>query len=480
MVTSSAVASGWRIRLRVCARLVARVGIDAYVLVWCYAIAAGATGVLLIYSASDPDLSWLPVLLVGEGGTAHTVTAGAALIAVAMVAKDLAAIEAAAIGRVLASLSAGQMFLAIVILLVSDYTVRAPMIVWPMLLFGALFAYAGDPPQIPERSLYGSLLTLFGWSPTGLPPRRTHGGTGEMRMRSRGVVMHDVEGLRSAYERQIREAARQEERHRLARDLHDAVKQQIFVIQTAAATAQARFESDPGGSLRAVGDVRQAARAAMSELEAMLDSLQARPLELSGLVAALRDQCSALAFRTGAEVDVQIGSVPAPERVPPGMTQALLRIAQEALANVGRHARATRVDVTFGSTADAITLSIRDNGAGFSPDPARQGRFMGMANMAARASEFRGLLDVASEPQQGTTVTVTLPLAPGAARAGAHLRWAALWAGMLLVLGGMLTAASVRGEPLYAFHFVFAAFALVLLAGHLGAYRRLRTRREPA
>src|SRR5215472_3553156 len=62
--------------------------------------------------------------------------------------------------------------------------------------------------------------------------------------------------LRSRYERQIREAARQEERNRLARDLHDSIKQQIFVIQTAAATAQVRFESDQPGARTALEQVR--------------------------------------------------------------------------------------------------------------------------------------------------------------------------------------------------------------------------------
>src|SRR6187401_3526618 len=94
-----------------------------------------------------------------------------------------------------------------------------------------------------------------------------------------------VDVLRSRYEAQIREAARREERARLARDLHDAVKQQLFVIQTAGATAQARFDADAPGARAALEQVRTAAREAMTEMEAMLDQLQSAPISNAGLVA---------------------------------------------------------------------------------------------------------------------------------------------------------------------------------------------------
>ena len=113
--------------------------------------------------------------------------------------------------------------------------------------------------------------------------------------------------LRSAYEEQIRQAARQEERARLARDLHDAVKQQLFVIQTAGATAQARLSTDIDGARAAVDQVRAAAREAMTEMEVMLDQLQGAPIENAGLLAFLKKHCEALGFRTGAEVTFDAG-----------------------------------------------------------------------------------------------------------------------------------------------------------------------------
>ena len=143
-----------------------------------------------------------------------------------------------------------------------------------------------------------------------------------------------VQPLRSRYEQEIRRAAAQEERNRLARDLHDSVKQQLFVIQTAAATAQERFHNDPTGAHDAIDAVRRAAREALGEMEAMLEGLNANPLENTGLVEALKKQCEALGYRTGAQVSCECGPLPASETLPPGTHQAIFRTAQEALANV--------------------------------------------------------------------------------------------------------------------------------------------------
>jgi signal transduction histidine kinase len=214
--------------------------------------------------------------------------------------------------------------------------------------------------------------------------------------------------LRSQYEHEIRQAARQEERARLARDLHDAVKQQLFVIQTAAATAQARFDNDANGAKTAVDQVRAAAREAMTEMEAMLEQLQAAPLENAGLVASVRKQCDALGFRTGARVTFDVGTLPADSALDPGSRQALFRVAQEALANVARHARARNISVSLTSIEGQLVLTVQDDGGGFKPEGQQRG--MGMANIAARAAEVGGNFDVVSVPDRGTMVRFSVPV----------------------------------------------------------------------
>ena len=213
--------------------------------------------------------------------------------------------------------------------------------------------------------------------------------------------------LRSQYAEHIRQAARQEERARLARDLHDAVKQQLFVVQTAAATAEARFDHDPTGARAAIDGVRTAAREALTEMNAMIDHLQAAPIENFGLVQALRTQCEALGFRTGADVRLEIGGLPPSSALPPGAQQTLFRFAQEALSNVGRHARARTVTVSLGLKKNLLDLIVSDDGVGF--DPGKPGDGMGRRNMMARAGELGGRFLLTSRSGEGTLVCCSVP-----------------------------------------------------------------------
>ena len=212
---------------------------------------------------------------------------------------------------------------------------------------------------------------------------------------------------RSAYDEHIRQIARREERARLARDLHDAVKQQLFVIQTAAATAQARLEHDPAGTQEALTQVRSSAREATTEMEALLDELQAAPMENTGLVEALKKQCEALGLRTGADVRFEPGTLPVQGLLHPGAHEAIYRVAQEALANVARHARATRVIVSAHTDPGRFELHIADDGHGFDATTRRSG--MGISNMETRAAGIGGRVSITTG-SSGTKVLLSVPL----------------------------------------------------------------------
>ncbi len=255
-----------------------------------------------------------------------------------------------------------------------------------------------------------------------------------------------VEPLRTRYERQIHRAGAQEERNRLARDLHDSIKQQIFIIQTAAATAQARFNGDQAGAALAIEQVRSAARDAMTEMEVMMDQLRSVPLENAGLVDALRRQCEALGYRTGAQVSFVPGTLPPDKTLPPDAHQAILRVAQEASANIGRHARAKNVEVSLGEANKGVTLRIRDDGAGFNPAQSRGG--MGIANMRSRARELGGSFHVNSRPGEGTTVTFSIPKMPPA-RDGYRMQLL-MHAVLMSVIGAAAVYYVPRRERLFA------------------------------
>ncbi len=208
------------------------------------------------------------------------------------------------------------------------------------------------------------------------------------------------------------EAAAQEERNRLARDLHDSIKQQLFSINVGTAAAQERWEQDPVGARKALADVRRSAREAMVEMQAMLHQLRPEALGTAGLIEALREQCEALGYRTGAEVALELGDPIPDERLPPGAQETLFRIAQEALANVARHARARKVRVRLGCEEEAVYLQVEDDGQGFVPGLENAG--MGLRNLRERTESLDGHLDVASEPGEGTRVSLRVPLTAAA------------------------------------------------------------------
>jgi signal transduction histidine kinase len=286
-----------------------------------------------------------------------------------------------------------------------------------------------------------------------LPPLAT-----DRQGRSRGFAVRNkpaLSRLRSEYEQQIRQAARQEERARLARDLHDAVKQQLFVIQTAGATAQARFGSDPQGALDAIGQVRSAAREAMTEMEVMLDQLQGAPIGNAGLVAFLRRQCEALGFQTGARVAFSAGALPPETSVDPAAWQTIARVAQEALSNVARHARAAHVDVSVDTVEGRLMLTVKDDGSGFDMGEAASRRGMGMMNVAVRAAEVGGSVDIVSSPGGGTTVRFSVPCAE-AASPRVYIVRAVVWSAFALTGLVMLTR-GIGVRPLW--------LTLALIAG---------------
>ena len=280
-------------------------------------------------------------------------------------------------------------------------------------------------------------------------------------------------GCGPSTEDQIRQAARQEERARLARDLHDAVKQQLFAIQTAGATAQARFESDPPGALEAIAQVRSAARDAMTEMEAMLDQLQGAPIENAGLVAFLWRQCEALGFQSGARVTFNPGTLPAASAVDPAARQTIARVAQEALSNVARHARAANVDVTLDTVDGRLVLIVKDDGSGFEPDGTPQRRGMGLRNVAARAAEVGGAVDVVSVVGGGTTLRFSVPCVE-VAPPRAYIVRAVAWS--LIAIAGVVLLS--RDSPVRPVWLTLALIAGIAVARYtVAAVARIRAGR---
>jgi signal transduction histidine kinase len=200
-----------------------------------------------------------------------------------------------------------------------------------------------------------------------------------------------------------------EERHRIARDLHDSVSQTLFSIVLQTKTAERGLHNGLNG-LRLVGTalgvISDLTRSAQDEMRTLIFQLGRDPIE-NGLVTALTDHAQHLDARDPITITVHGPS----ERLLllPGAEAQLFAIGREALANVVRHAEATAASVRIADGNGHVSLEIKDNGHGFDPDAAERAGHFGLDSMRSRAAEIGGALTITSDPRRGTTVRVQVP-----------------------------------------------------------------------
>jgi PAS domain S-box-containing protein len=196
-----------------------------------------------------------------------------------------------------------------------------------------------------------------------------------------------------------------EERQRLARELHDSVSQALFGIGLGARTAREHLESNPEAARAPIDYVLQLAEAGLAEMRALIFELRPESLEREGLVGALAKQAAVLRARHGMTVDEFVDAEP---EAPSAVKEALFRIAQEALNNTAKHARAGHVEVRLTAAGDALVVEIRDDGAGFDAGAQFPGH-LGLQSMRERALRLGGAVEIISSSGQGTTVRAMIP-----------------------------------------------------------------------
>ena len=212
------------------------------------------------------------------------------------------------------------------------------------------------------------------------------------------TVFSDVEGpgfFRAALE----------ERQRLARELHDSVSQALYAIALNASAAEAVRGRDPARLRELIGDVAGLAEAGLAETRALIFELRPESLDREGLVAALEKQGAAVRARHGLDVRCRLGDEPAASLT---VKEALYRIAQEALQNVVKHARARAVDLALAVDARVLVLRVVDDGVGFDPTGSFPGH-LGLGSMRERAAAVGGTVELENTPGRGTTVVARVP-----------------------------------------------------------------------
>jgi two-component system NarL family sensor kinase len=218
-----------------------------------------------------------------------------------------------------------------------------------------------------------------------------------------------------------REMAVLEERARLAREIHDTLAQQLTGIVIQLEAAQALVNRDRERSLPALASAQELARSALAEARRSVWDLRPAPLSVTGLVAAAEAEVERFRHRTGIAARLRSEHMAPPPALPPQSEVTLLRITQQALANIAAHSGATRVAVRLRNLGDHVELTVRDNGHGFDTSALPLGSF-GIVGMAERARIAGGSFEVESASGRGTTITVRLPVVSEAGAEGAAPR----------------------------------------------------------
>jgi PAS domain S-box-containing protein len=203
----------------------------------------------------------------------------------------------------------------------------------------------------------------------------------------------------------MRALAAVEERQRLARELHDSVSQALYGIALGARTAHAMLDRDPAQASEPLEYVLQLAEVGLAEMRALIFELRPDSIETDGLVAALERRVAVTRARHGVTLLVDFCAEPDASL---DAKEALFRIAQEALNNTVKHARADHIEVRLAQDDNLLTLELRDNGVGFDTAGAFPSH-LGLRSMRERATQLGGALHIESAPGHGARVVARLP-----------------------------------------------------------------------
>lgn len=210
----------------------------------------------------------------------------------------------------------------------------------------------------------------------------------------------------AALAEQVKQAAVTEERQRLARELHDAVSQQLFAIAMTTAAMKRLVEKNPQRAAQQIELVEEMAAAAQAEMRALLLHLRPATLQNKSLKEAMMELLEELTRKNTMELTWEIEDV---EGLPSGIEDHLFRILQESLSNTLRHAKASLIAVKLFTLQEQVRLRVTDDGVGFDPDGEKMTSY-GLRSMQERVAEVGGSMEIYSAVGKGTQIEVRIPL----------------------------------------------------------------------
>jgi PAS domain S-box-containing protein len=202
--------------------------------------------------------------------------------------------------------------------------------------------------------------------------------------------------------------AQEQERTRIARELHDDINQRIAMLGIKLDVFQQSLPRQAAESQRRLNELRQLAAELGTEVQGISHRLHSSKLEYLGLVAACRSFCREVADVH--KIDVNFTAENIPSALSQDVSLCLFRVLQESLSNAIKHSAAQHFEVQLRGTSSEIQLTVRDHGIGFDADEAIVSRGLGLISMRERVSVVNGMILIASKPMRGTEITVRVPV----------------------------------------------------------------------
>jgi PAS domain S-box-containing protein len=205
--------------------------------------------------------------------------------------------------------------------------------------------------------------------------------------------------------------AQEQERTRIARDLHDDTNQRLALLAVVIDQLKRELPDATVEILGLVDKLRQETSEISKDIQALSHELHSPRLEYLGLAAAMRGFCKEFSEHQRVEIDFKSHDLPSP--VPPEISLCLFRVLQEALHNSAKHSGARRFEVQLWGASGEIHFTVSDSGAGFDLEAALKSRGLGLTSMQERLQLVKGKFSIDSKPQRGTTIHARVPLTSG-------------------------------------------------------------------
>jgi signal transduction histidine kinase len=208
------------------------------------------------------------------------------------------------------------------------------------------------------------------------------------------------------YAQTLEDLAISKERNRIAQELHDTLSHTLSGLSVQLETMKAYWDVDPTTARKRLDKSLVAIRSGLEETRRILMALRAKPLEDLGLVTAIRQMAEEAVTHAGIALDLELAdNIPS---LSPGVEQCFFRVAQEAITNVIKHAKAQKLTVRLEFKDNKVALTVQDDGVGFDINASNGAKNFGLLGMKERVEVVRGELNVTSQPGTGTIVQLVI------------------------------------------------------------------------